>query len=256
MIGTRGSVFIGVAFSLISAVAAHAGGKDHGSSYATSGSDSGWYVRLDGSYGVHHDPDLVEDSSFELSDSAYDPAWSIGAGIGRYFTRSLRGDLTYDYRFETDVSGTASTARSGDGLREFGLTSHLLLANLYYDFNRHGRINPYIGIGLGAVYHETSEETHPTVCPCVSSITAEGDNFDFAGALMAGVALKLRERMNVDLGYRFLYLGEAETGQVRTSSPSGVNVISSGIEVEDLYAHEFRVGLRYNFNVASHVSMK
>lgn len=46
----------------------------------------------------------------------------------------------------------------------------------------------------------------------------------------------------LDVGYRFLYLGEVATGPIVTTVP-----IAEDPTVESLIAHEFRVGLRYDF---------
>ena len=100
---------------------------------------------------------------------------------------------------------------------------------------------------MGVVYHDTEERTLPANCTCTATI-GEGSDWHFAGAVMAGVAMTLRDQLKLDLGYRFLYLGEVETGSVQADSASPVATISSGISAEDLYAHEFRIGLRYDIH--------
>ncbi|MGI9426532.1 MAG: outer membrane protein [Hyphomicrobiaceae bacterium] len=240
----RGSLLLSAMLLFFSTMAAQAGGlwnrgsvKDGGYRPAITTQPS-WYARLDVAYGLNGDPDLVETGSFDLADNSWDGTWSLGVGFGRYFTANIRGDLTYDYRFESDVSGTA-VGTCCDGLREFGLSSHLLLANLYYDFNRRSTVNPYLGVGLGVVYNETSTEAN-------ASARIQGDsNWDFAAAVMAGVGLKAGSRTNIDLGYRFLYLGEAQTGLIADGSGGNVR---AGITADDLLAHEFRFGVRYDIN--------
>ena len=49
----------------------------------------------------------------------------------------------------------------------------------------------------------------------------------------------------LDVGYRFLYLGETATGPVTLINTAGT-LVSRDPTVEEIHAHEFRVGLRYD----------
>ena len=245
----RGSLLIGAFMLVCSAFAAHAADLWRGGSSMKDGgyrpaitTNPTWYARLDTAYAAHDDPIMVEESRFDLYDRAWDSTWTLGGGFGRYFTSHIRGDITWDYRFESDARGTVQ-ANCCNGEREFGISSHVLLANLYYNFNRRGRINPYIGIGLGTTYNETSENTKPGDCGCTVSI-ASGDSWHVAGAFMAGVSMKLRKRLTFDMGYRFLYLGDVRTGRL-TQVGNGSHV-ATHVSAEDLHAHELRLGQRYD----------
>ncbi|MEQ1578285.1 MAG: porin family protein [Hyphomicrobium sp.] len=223
------------------------------------------YLRIDGGYGVHDDPVMVEGGIYDLTDTQIDGAWTLGGGIGRYFTDTIRADVTYDHRFEADAEGTLSDPYATlSGTRKFGLESDVVLVNAYYDFNRTGRFNPYLGLGLGVVHHQTTEGTVTDPCGCTGTVQ-EGSSTHVAGALMAGFVTKLRggeqtvsggikdapvvvdsgRALYLDVGYRFLYLGETATGAV-TLNNNGGTVVSRDPTVEDIHAHEFRVGLRYD----------
>lgn len=203
------------------------------------------YMRLDGAYGSFDAPVMIENGIYSLSDTAIDSTWSIGGGIGTYFGRNVRGDITVDYRFGADARGAIiDPAATLPGMRRFGLDSTVVLANLYYDFDLGNRINPYLGVGLGVVRHKTSQGTVDT-CGCTTAIIESGESWSVAGALMAGVSVAVRSNMHLDAGYRFLYLGETTTGAViATGTPLGA--VSYDPTVEDIHAHEFRFGLRYD----------
>ena len=53
-------------------------------------------------------------------------------------------------------------------------------------------------------------------------------------------------KVSLDIGYRYLWLGDAETGAV-VRTVGGVQTADDPT-VEDITAHELRVGLRYNLN--------
>jgi len=220
-----------------------------------------WYVRIDGGYAVHDDPTMTESGIYDLVGETIDDTWTLGGGVGRYFTPTIRGDITYDHRFEADASGTLLDNSAGlNGTRTFGITSDVVLFNLYYDFDRGGRFSPYVGAGLGVTYNRTSTGTATSSCGCTGTIE-EGDDTHVAGALMAGFTTRLHggetvmagsskdapmtvdtgRGLYLDVGYRFLYLGEVETGPIVTTAP-----IAEDPSVERIHAHEFRVGLRYD----------
>lgn len=272
MSSIRNALMLGVALVLGSAAGVNAadlyGGsiKDVGYLPAPAPAPS-LYFRVDGGFAQHDKPSIVEDGFYDFTDSHVGSAWTAGGGIGMYFGRNLRGDITYDHRFDADVRGTLADANSPmPGTRNFKFSSDVVLANLYYDFDMGGRITPYVGAGLGWARNKTSSGTVTplTPCGCYGSVDA-GSNSHVAAALMAGLTWKITGRQTMvsggstkdgpvyadsgrglylDAGYRFLYLGKAVTGPDRDDAG---NIIGRDPSVEDLHAHEFRVGLRYDF---------
>lgn len=214
------------------------------------------YFRLDGSYSSYDTPVVTENGIFDLTDSSIDNNWGYGGGIGMYFGRGFRGDLTVDFLRETDV-----TANLGDplsdlpGVRQFGFKSTVALANIYYDFDFGNRFTPYVGVGLGFTRNKTTHGTVTDPCGCLTGTIEGSSDTHVAGAAMAGFQIKLRDRLSFDAGYRFLYLGEAETGPVNATYTApvagghgGAGVVSQDPRVEDIHAHQFRLGLRYDIN--------
>jgi opacity protein-like surface antigen len=181
--------------------------------------------------------------------------WGIGGGIGAYFGRGFRADITVEHNFESDVSATlGDTAATLPGVRNFSLSSTYALANLYYDIDMGSRFTPYLGVGLGVTKNTTGAGTVTDLCGCLSGTVDGGEETHAAGALMAGFTVKLRERLSFDAGYRFLYLGEVATGPVNATftaahggSAAGT-VVSNDPLVDEIHEHEFRFGLRYDIN--------
>jgi opacity protein-like surface antigen len=203
-----------------------------------------WYVRLDGGYAGHDTPVMVEDGIYDLLSPKIESTWTLGGGIGRYFTSTIRGDITYDHRFDADVSARmGAPGATYPGTRRFGLESDVILANLYYDFDLRRHFTPYVGVGLGAVYHRINAGKTIDGCGTCTSTINEASNWHVAGALMAGFSVALRDRMYIDAGYRFLYLGETKAGNITTTLNTNT---SRGPTVEDIHAHELRLGLRYD----------
>jgi opacity protein-like surface antigen len=209
-----------------------------------------WYLRGDYSY-AWTDAGELSGAISQFGSFSVDNSWAAGGGIGYYFGRGVRGDVTYEWRGTTDVHG------GGAFSTDFDVRTQVILANLYYDFRPFERFTPYVGVGLGAARHSTSGGTITTVCGVCS--TYDGDsNWSAAGAVMAGFSFRIDRghapvsikdgpayvepgRLHLDVGYRFLYLGDVHTGNL-----VGAAVPTPGPRLDDLAAHEIRVGLRWD----------
>jgi opacity protein-like surface antigen len=240
--------------------------KDDGMPTLMAQSAARFYVRGDGAWASYDTPSITEDHQYDLVNTSIGHSWSAGGGVGYYFNKNIRADLTIEARFKADVHGEiADPAAPLGGSRNFGLKSTLYLANLYYDFDARGRFTPYVGAGLGWVDHKTTTGSVADACGCTGTIDS-GSSSSVAAALMAGVAINLTNRgvpagsgegsggdaarnLYLDLGYRFLYLGDAATGPVRANvtTPAPAIVVAADPTVSEIHAHEFRVGLRYDF---------
>ncbi|NOT72779.1 MAG: porin family protein [Hyphomicrobium sp.] len=262
---TRATLFLGAALVLGTAQGATAadlgnygGGsiKDGGYAMPMEAPRPSLYFRLDGTHSSYDTPSITEDDRFDLIDSSIDSNWGYGGGVGMYFGRGFRGDLTIDRLAESDVTANlADPLTDLPGVRTFGLTSTVALANVYYDFDFGNRFTPYVGLGLGFTRNKTSEGTVTDPCGCLTGTIDSGSETHVAGAAMAGFQIKLRDRLSFDAGYRFLYLGEASTGAVNATYTAPVNgghggtgTVSQDPTVEDIHAHQFRLGLRYDIN--------
>ena len=211
-----------------------------------------WYVRGDYSH-AWMDASELSGANTPFATLSMDNAWSVGGGIGRYFGRGIRGDITYEWRGKSNVHG--GNACSTD----FDLKSSLLLANVYYDFRPYERFTPYVGVGLGAAHHRTSGGTIVDTGCGTPILAYDGDsNWSAAGAVMAGFSFRIDRgahapvsikdapvsepgRLHLDVGYRFLYLGDAHAGNL-----IGVVPPTPGPRLDDVTAQEIRVGLRWD----------
>lgn len=209
-----------------------------------------FYLRADATYSHNMISSLFEPPNYELSNIGIGTNWAYGFGVGMYFSKQLRGDITIDLRQHADIYGTvADTAATFQGERRFGVKSNVYLANLYYDFDMRSHFTPYVGIGLGFSQNRTSDGVimTPGCGPALGCDPgfAGAKQTSAAAALMAGFTAKLHDRLSLDAGYRFLYLGDAHTGNIVNRSPLAVAPQSAADPiVSDMHAHEFRVGLR------------
>lgn len=214
-----------------------------------------WYLRADGGYTWYPTPgDSV--SGFDNHATKQSGAWTVGGGIGQYYAWGFRGDITVDHMFDAKNEGDFAF-----GSTNVDFSSTVVLANLYYEFNRGGRFVPYIGGGIGWAHNETSSGT--AVNGGVASSFGGRATDNFAAAAMAGVSWRLwggrtmyvssgmkdeptevntGNAVYLDFGYRFLYLGDAKTVAFDAGGATAAETL------KEITAHQFRIGLRYDLN--------
>jgi opacity protein-like surface antigen len=200
-----------------------------------SDNNRGWYLRGDIGIGLGLDgraSDTIVENGLAPAfiNQDFDDGWAIGGGIGYNLMRGFRIDATLDYRMNGDVSAQLPPpATLPDAAFTGDLDSLVGLVNFYYDLDMGHRITPYVGVGIGFAHH-----------------TLDGNDTDdsdtsFAWALMAGVDIDLRANWKLDIGYRYLDLGDAKFDDRKNGTPAKDFIL------DDLESHEIRVGLRYQF---------
>jgi opacity protein-like surface antigen len=117
----------------------------------------------------------------------------------------------------------------------------MLMLNAYADLGTWNGLTPYLGAGVGAARTVLSRHVRiaadATGLISIERLSGRSDH-GFAWALMAGFGYELLPGLTLDLGYRFLGLGDVKTRSFD---------LGRGIGVESLGAHEVRLGLRYLF---------
>ena len=184
-----------------------------------------------------------------------DNTWlaEIGAGCGSG-SRGFRADVTFGFRGERDVWGVppiytgtivgdpvGTPPPDVDDPIHTSIKSYTLMFNAYYDLGQYHGFVPYVGAGVGAAYHMV-DEVYFTQNPYLTN-RIEGDKeLSFAWSLMAGVAYQVSDRAILDFGYRYIDMGSANSGRV-----DNAGFVNPQVDLDNLAAHEFKVGLRYHF---------
>lgn len=196
---------------------------------------SGWYLRGDIGYTAHRDPDVrLQAPGFDepVPGETIDDAVAAGMGVGYRLNSWLRGDVTVDHRFPTHA--TLVHDREFDIRIGSDLASTVLLANGYLDLGSWHGFTPYVGAGLGYSWNSLSDVHVNDLAIAIDRKTQGG----FAYAFMAGVAVDLGRSLQLDLGYRYLNLGEARTAPL----------IDTSFVASEIEAHEARLGVRWVFD--------
>jgi len=196
------------------------------------------YLRIDGGYALTSDPDGTGANGPHLSATTQDTGL-VSIGLGMHVEDQVRVEGAVTYRSPMAIDGTNGAGNTISGEVE----SMSAMLNLYYDAKEvhewlgSDTFTPYVGAGIGVSMLDTD-----------SLVTTGGNTergtqvYNLTYAAMAGVASKISEQISLDLGYRFINLGQYEQDGSFTNGSS-----TTATKYDDLLAHEFRAGIRFQF---------
>lgn len=163
------------------------------------------------------DPYAVVQAGYGFGHKDYKRAGVFALGGGYHMNEYLRADMTV-------------------GLRAWGKVKHddtkvdtwsiPALANMYVTMPWHN-MGIYAMGGLGMSYNKTDSSTY----------TKGNGKFDFAWTVGAGVDYRLNQCWSMDLGYRYVDLGEGRS-----------KLKEDGVRVKrDIRSHDVLLSARYHF---------
>ncbi len=195
---------------------------------------SNWYLRGDVGYRANTTPDASYVGACGVcayNDEKLDDGWMVGVGAGYKFNPWFRADVTTSY--------SPDTAFDAPFYLEHGdISSWTVMANAYVDLGTWKRITPYVGAGIGGAYNTLSNYQNDLLPN--DFFEESSSKWNLAWAVMAGVSYDMTPNLAVDVGYRYLHLGEVDAHDTWG--------LGESIQIKDLNAHEARVGIRYMLN--------
>ena len=155
--------------------------------------------------------------------------------------------MTADWRSDAEVHRRQLRLELRQRLqhRRGKIESSTLLLNGYVDLGNWYGITPYVGAGVGVAQQPLPLLRRSGHLPdaCLRAARAAAADADpephennLAWAVMAGVAVDLGYGFKLDVGYRFVHVGDARTG---------VDTFGVGSKAKALDAQEVRLGVRY-----------
>ncbi len=195
-----------------------------------------------------------------VSNVSLDNTWLAEGGLGcGSGSRGFRGEITLGYRGDRELEGEPGLYDPGppvggpepggpgiplDDPLHTSIQTYTLMLNVYKDLGNYNRFVPYIGAGIGLAVHDV-EEVYFTGNPALTN-RIEGDrDVSFAWSLMAGVGYQISDRAILDVGYRYIDMGSAQSGRVDTAG-----FTNPAVKIDDIAAHEVKLGVRYHFGDA------
>lgn len=208
----------------------------------------GWYLR--GDIGItNQQVKSFENVSFAtapgfrfLDEPAFDSGLMVGLGVGYQYNDWLRFDITGEYRGKTRFTGLD---RYTTGTNDYtgSKSEWLFLANAYVDLGTWWCITPFIGAGVGLANITISNFRDNNILNSGGGYAADDTKNNFAWALHAGLAYNVSKNFTVEFAYRYLNLGDAQSGDL--VNLDGSNTINNPMIFKDITSHDFKLGLRW-----------
>jgi len=224
---------------------------------------SGWYLRGDigfsnQSVGSLFNVNYSGFTSVSNIDKGFDAAPFFGLGVGYTVNNWLRFDVTGEYRGAANFHGLDVGALPGGGFADDRYTGSksewTFLLNGYVDLGTWWNITPFIGAGVGFSRNTISNFGDISVCVNSNSCAGFGGSdafggtaskWNFAWALHAGLAYQVYRNVTLELAYRYIDLGNAQSGDLVAFT--GTTNFFNPMEFHHLTSQDVKLGVRFNF---------
>ena len=225
------------------------------------GDFSGWYLRGDVGVGIaastKHESTFAAGSpaipGFATVATSLESATFAGFGVGYKFNNWFRADATGEFRSMVAYNSLNAYTGAAPGCIEcydqyranFG--GGVFLVNGYIDLGTWAGVTPFVGAGVGGAYNVVKDITDHNVTTGTGFGYGKGElKFGFAWAVMAGLAYNVNQNLTLEMGYRYLDRGKAETGAIACA-----NAVGGGCYFERqsfrATSHDLRFGMRWHF---------
>ena len=188
-----------------------------------------------------------------LDTGGFSSAPFFGGAIGYQYNSWLRFDFSAEYRgganFKAldqyiDPNG-GGPGVAGPATNDYSAIKKewLFLANAFVDLGTWRAITPYVGAGIGFANVTISNFRDTNVIMGGGGFADTGSQWNFAWALHAGLAYKVTPTFSVDLGYRFVSLGDGKTGTLMNLL--GTCTACEPMHFRGIYSHDLMLGVRW-----------
>ena len=183
------------------------------------------------------------------SDNTFGGSIAIGYDFDKRFDVPIRTEIEYAFFSQAEIKHDGFM----DPGVEYGRVKHqydiqTLFWNTYFDINTGTKFTPYIGAGIGLAFIDYRYDVHYIA---LGSETANQSpatskmNTNFAWNIGAGVGYDITDNWTIDAGYRFVSFGSVST-KTKYDGDEKADWSYKG-KTDNLYQHQFAVGVRYTF---------
>jgi outer membrane protein OmpA-like peptidoglycan-associated protein/outer membrane protein W len=217
---------------------------------------NGWYGAIDAGYHtISDDLELVSQTNGPVLNFETDDNWAGFARLGYRFTPNWRVELEGGYRAENEF-GTVTNPSAGlpTGIcnispvagacenPEGSFKTATALVNVIYDFgNEDWAFRPFVGLGAG-VANVTTEFVGTLGGNRTVAVGADDSSTELAAQALAGFAVRMSDRANLDVTYRYL-MTDVEFDTFTSAAASDIGNFAGDFD----NSHTLTLGLRYAF---------
>jgi opacity protein-like surface antigen len=221
---------------------------------------SGWYLRGDIGVSAEKAGNFWENlnpapTSVQNAAGGFETGGIFRLGVGYQFTPWLRADITGEFRTPATWD-SFDIANFNNTLIPEHITVHksevVTLANVYADLGTWWCVTPFVGAGAGFAGVKLSNFQETAIAglsPTQGGFLINANNFapdntqwNFAWALHAGLSYKVTPGFSVELAYRYLNMGNAQSGAIVGFLNNPQNTV---FHIDNITSQDFTLGLRW-----------
>jgi opacity protein-like surface antigen len=227
----------------------------------------GWYLRGDvgvgsqkyNDFAFHQtNPGFVWPASWRIDQKDIKDTTFVAFGVGYQFNNWFRADVTGEYRTSSKGKAIGSYTEFCPGGRcfdvyDFDHQASVFLTNIYADLGTWWCLTPFIGAGVGTTRHHFSAIHDAGFIADGSTGFGYADKdkttWTLAWAVHAGLGYEVSKNLKLELGYRFLAMGNPESAIVNCN---GFGCAGAGprayYSLNQFHSHDFKIGMRWMLN--------
>ena len=184
-----------------------------------------------------------------VADKNFEAGMLFGLGIGYKHNNWFRWDITGEYRGETGFHGLDLWNDGDPRFNDYTAkkSEWLMLWNFYLDLGTWRTITPFVGAGIGAsrvtIHSLRDRGIDPVTDAPTLGYAHAASKWNFAWALYAGLAYDVAPNFTIELAYRFLHLGNGQSGDI--IGFDGSNGTYNPLLFKGIYSHDIKFGVRW-----------
>ena len=215
-----------------------------------------WYIRGYMGFSNYDSDEAITElhtDIFSTLNHDYESAPFLGFGLGVQTNRWLRFEGTAEYRGNATYHGLdkydagcpGGPAVCGTNEYTAVIESWVGLASAYIDLFSWRGITPFVGAGIGIASIDVKGMKDVNVP--ANSVFSGDDHTEtnFAWAIHAGLSYDVTPSFTVDIGYRYLELGDAKSGTMTAYDGSSSY---ASVDLDDMHSHDLMVGMRWKLD--------
>jgi opacity protein-like surface antigen len=214
----------------------------------------GWYLRGDigmTNQSVNSIDNVLFTPAVQVLHKDFESGMLFGVGVGYQFNNWFRADVTGEYRGKTAFRGL--DVYPGGTNDYYGTKSEwLFLANAYIDLGTWWCLTPFVGAGIGYSRNTMDNFRDVNVPNLGVAYGNSNSQWEFAWALHAGIAYKVTKNFTAELAYRYVNLGDFQSGDLTTYL--GQNSVYNPMLFNGVTSQDVKLALRWSLNAGDNFS--
>lgn len=210
-------------------------------------------IYLRGDLGFSQSTSIKSDQLFykESGNRKFKDGFASSIGLGYKFNRCYRVELAYNrvdnLKYDAQDVTLVKAGRAFKSNYSQKLKLQALMFNFYYNIPLESRFTPYLGLGLGYSKISSNNASRFTKETNFTKSYEGKDSKNISYALMLGGMVKINEKFDADIGYKFQDFGKNKGFNYMILNNTNRSTITNSASGYRVKVQSITFGIKYNF---------